>query len=193
MTDGTTKAAPELPAWVDAFAQSRAGIMVLSVMESSVLPIPLEAILIPLMVSRPRRAMPLALWALIGCVLGSALLYGAGHLFADPIVLPVVDALGQQEAFAEVQDELQSDSLFWTAFLLSVSPAPIQLASLGAGVIGGAPLIFLAAIAASRGLRYFGMALLAVVLGPRLEALHLPVWAVLVASFVTVLLIVLAI
>lgn len=144
---------------------------VLSFLESTVLPVPIEALAVPLMVGHPARAMALAgiLW--IGCILGATCFYLAGFTLADPIVRPVLDALGLLPAFETMTADLTRSGLFWTVFLVSVTPAPLQLATLGAGAVAGNPLVFLAAVALSRAIRYFGLALLAGLVGRRIERL----------------------
>lgn len=99
--------------------------------------------------------------------------YFIGLWLLDPVVAPVLGLLGLADDFAQMAGTLDKDSLFWTVFLVSFSPAPKQLATLGAGAAQGNFLIFIAAIGASRGLRYFGLALLAQFLGARLIHLHL--------------------
>ncbi len=57
---------------------------------------------------------------------------------------------------------------------MSFSPVPMQLATLGAGTVVGNPLAFVGAITLSRGLRYFGLALLAQLVGARIARLKIP-------------------
>lgn len=175
MTDSTSTSSASVPDWITRLAESRVGLAVLSAAESTVLPIPLEAVLIPLMVGRPSHALRIGLWALLGCLVGSFLLYGAG-LLAQPLVDPVLQWLGLTEAFEEMQTRLTGGNLFVTVVIIAVSPAPVQLASLGAGVVGANPLVFLAGVGVSRALRYLGLGLLAKWLGPRLQEIDLPWW-----------------
>ncbi|TDL90836.1 YqaA family protein [Meridianimarinicoccus aquatilis] len=172
------------PDWVTRLAHSRIGIIVLSALESTVLPVPLEAILIPVMVARPTRALQIGLAALIGCVLGGLVFYSLGALLADPVVKPALEWFGATQDFIDITDRLQDGSLFLAVFVIAISPAPMQLATLGAGVVGASPLIFVAALIASRGIRYLGLSLLAKTFGPRLNGMSLPPWAVAVSIVV---------
>ena len=173
--------AARLPDWMHRLGDGRAGITVLSALEATVLPIPLEAVLVPVMVARPGRAIGLALWALAGCLAGSAALYLAGWLLADPLVWPALDALGLTARFEEVADRLTGGNLFVTVLLLSVSPFPIQLAALGSGMLDQSLLVLLAGVTVARGGRYLGLGILARLIGPRLHGLRVPrwIWAVL--------------
>lgn len=175
MTDDTDhhEAHEDLPGWVGRLAEGRVGIAVLSGLESTVVPIPLEAILIPLMVSHPRRAWSIALAAWLGCLIGATLFYFVGLWLYDPVVAPVLEALGLASSFEDVRARLDGGAGFFMAVLLiSVSPAPMQLATLGAGAVGGPLPLFVAAVGLSRGGRYFGLALLARWLGERLERMQ---------------------
>lgn len=164
-----------MPDWITRFAENRLGLATLSAMESTVLPIPLEAVLVPLMVGRPGHALRIGLWALLGCLIGSLALYGAG-LLAQPLVDPVLQWLSLTQAFEDMQSRLTGGNLFVTVLIIAISPAPIQLASLGAGVVGANPLVFLAAVGVSRAVRYLGLGLLAKWLGPRLQEINVPWW-----------------
>jgi membrane protein YqaA with SNARE-associated domain len=182
MTDRTNRDdAPDAPGtddapqgWLDRLARHRTGLAAISFAESTVVPIPLETIVVPLMVGHPRRALSIALSIWSGCLVGAALFYALGLTLVDPVVMPVLEWLGLAEDFRQMTERLGTEGLFWTVFLVSFSPAPMQLATLGAGAAQGNLAVFLAAIALSRGLRYFGLAILAQVVGERIAHLNLP-------------------
>lgn len=161
-------------AWTERLARHRTGLAALSFAESTVVPIPLETVVAPLMAGHHRHSTSIAVSIWIGCLVGASLFYGVGLWLFDPVVRPVLDALGLMGDFNDMAADLEGETFFWTVFLVSFSPAPMQLATLGAGSVGGSFTVFLAAIAASRGIRYFGLALLAHLLGPRIERLNLP-------------------
>jgi membrane protein YqaA with SNARE-associated domain len=160
--------------WTGRLARHRSGLAALSFAESTVVPIPLETVVAPLMVGHHRHAATIALSIWLGCLAGAALFYGVGLWLFDPLVRPVLDRLDLTGDFETLTTELDGGGLFWTVFLVSFSPAPMQLATLGAGAVEGGFAPFLAAIAASRGIRYFGLALLARILGPRVAELEIP-------------------
>ncbi|WP_108260234.1 YqaA family protein [Mangrovicoccus ximenensis] len=166
----------KLSPWMIRMAEGRTGITVLSAMEATFLPIPLEAVLVPLMIARPRNALALGFWSLVGCLIGTAILYVMGLLLADPVVLPLLDWLGLSAQFGTVQDRLGGGQLFVTVLILSVSPFPIQLASVGSGMLGSSFAILMAAVTVARGGRYMGLGVLAHFLGPRLRGLRIPRW-----------------
>ena len=129
-----------------------------SFLESTVLPIPLELLVAPLMAGRKARAFLIAAWMLLGCVVGAMLFYGLGLMLFEPVVKPALDALGLNQGAEDMRKRIGEDGVFWTVFVISVTPFPLQLATLGAGVAKANFLVFLAAIVLSRGIRYFGLA-----------------------------------
>jgi len=160
--------------WTARLARHRTGLAALSFAESTVVPIPLETIVAPLMVGRHRQSVTIATAIWIGCLIGASLFYFIGLWLSDPVVRPVLEFLGLLDGFEELSKELEGSGLFWTVFLVSFSPAPMQFATLGAGATQGNFFIFLAAIAASRGLRYFGLAILARIFGPKIAEFNIP-------------------
>ncbi|NND41015.1 MAG: DedA family protein [Silicimonas sp.] len=164
----------DAPDWMERLANHRAGLAALSFGESTVVPIPLEALVVPLMVGHPKRALVIAVWIWLGCLVGASLFYFVGLWLADPVVLPAIEWLGLNDDFEEMQDRLSGDSLFWVVFTVSLLPAPMQLATLGTGAVDGNFLVFISAIALSRGIRYFGLAILAQLIGERIANMNLP-------------------
>ncbi|QFU09331.1 SNARE associated Golgi protein [Rhodobacteraceae bacterium THAF1] len=174
MTQATDTEPETQASWTERLARHRTGLAALSFAESTVLPIPLETIIAPLMIGHPKRSITIAVSIWLGCLFGASLFYLLGLWLRDPVVLPIIEWLSFGPEFEDLQGELDGDGLFWTVFLVSFSPAPMQLATLGAGAVGGNFLMFFAAIAVSRGVRYFGLALLAQLLGERIEKLNIP-------------------
>jgi membrane protein YqaA with SNARE-associated domain len=160
--------------WTTRLARHRSGLAALSFAESTVVPIPLETIVAPLMVGHHRHSITIATAIWLGCLVGASLFYLVGFWLSEPVVQPVLDWLGLREDFESMTRDLDEGGLFWTVFVVSLSPAPMQLSTLGAGTVQGNFLVFLGAIAASRGLRYFGLAVLAMIFGPRIAEFHVP-------------------
>lgn len=170
MTDTQTNTSRD---WLDRLSRHRTGLATLSFAESTIVPIPLETVVAPLMVGHPRRALTIAAAIWIGCLIGATVFYIIGFWAVDPIVRPALQTLGLIDDFDNMADKLGREGLFWTVFLVSFSPAPMQLATLGAGAAQGNFLSFIAAIALSRGLRYFGLAVFAQFIGERIARLRI--------------------
>jgi membrane protein YqaA with SNARE-associated domain len=169
--------------WTGRLARHRSGLAALSFAESTVVPIPLETIVAPLMIGHHRHATTIAFAIWAGCLVGASLFYSVGLWLAEPVVFPALEWLGLLGDFEDLAADLDTEGLFWAVFLVSFSPAPMQLATLGAGTVGGNFAIFLAAIAASRGIRYFGLALLANLFGPKIAEFGIPKTRIVLAVF----------
>jgi membrane protein YqaA with SNARE-associated domain len=133
--------------------------------EAIALPIALEFVLIPHMLANPGQIWRIARWALLGCLAGAAVGYGLGWLFYESLGLWAVETFGWQEAYQTAKTWIESYG-FWAIVAIGLTPVPFQTAMLLAGA-GGYPFLpFMAAAALSRGVRYFGLALLVRHAGP---------------------------
>lgn len=139
-------------------ATDRRTLTLVSFLESTFVPIPLEIVIAPLMVRRSVNAFIIAFWILVGCVAGALFFYGLGALLYDPVVKPALAYIGQAEATRDIKAEIGNQGVFWTVFVISVTPAPLQAATLGAGIAQANIATFVLAVLLSRGLRYFGLA-----------------------------------
>lgn len=160
------------PHWAERLAHSRLGMGVLSFGESTVVPIPLETLMVPLMVAYPARAWVLALVALIGALAGASVMYFAGAFAYEGLR----SALGGVIDFAPAEDfiaKLEGSAAFWSIFLVAVGPLPLQMATLGAGAAQVNFAVYISAIGLSRGIRYFGLALICRLVGERIAHLNL--------------------
>ena len=141
---------------------------VASFLESTVLPIPLEAVLVPLMQRRRDVLWWLAGAALVGCVVGAAVGYGIGAGLMASVGGPVVEALGWGEAFGRAEAAMATHG-FLFVLTVSLAPVPFQVAMLAAGATGFSFGWFMLATVLSRAVRYFGLAFLVWWLGDRAE------------------------
>ena len=142
---------------------------VASFLESIIVPIPLEAILVPLMQARRERLWWLAVVALVGCILGAVVGYYVGYGLMNTAGEWVVQQLGAQDQMEQAR-EAMSENGFWFIMSVSVIPVPFQIAMLAAGATGYPIGLYLLATLISRGVRYFGLAALVWWLGDRAEA-----------------------
>jgi len=146
------------------------GVALASFLESTVIPIPLEAILVPLMQARRDRLWRIALMATLGCALGALLGYAIGYALFDLVGDWLVGALSSPEQFEEVRQQMSQEG-FWFVMTLGIAPIPFQLAMLAAGATGYSLLLFLLATFIARSIRYFGLAVAVFWAGDRAEEL----------------------
>lgn len=144
------------------------GIFVASFLESILVPIPLEAILIPLMQIHRDKIWKLATSALAGCLLGACVGYSVGYFIFDLVGDHLVSLFSSQEQYQSVKATM-SEQGFWFVFSVGVVPIPFQIAMLAAGATQYSIFGFLLASALSRSIRYYGLAVLVYFLGPQAE------------------------
>lgn len=140
------------------------GIGVISALESMLLPVALEILVIPIMAAYRRRALAMAAAMVLGSLAGAVICYYCGLLLFDQLAEPLLRRAGWMADFERFSRELESAG-FWPIFLVSLSPVPMQVATIGAGAAEVPMHVFVAAILLSRGIRYFAVAGLAILVG----------------------------
>lgn len=141
-----------------------------SFLESIIVPIPLEAILIPLMQARRQNIFAISFVALLGCMAGASVGYAVGYFAFDAVGMQLVSLVSTPEQYESVQQRMQDDG-FWFVFSVGVIPIPFQIAMLAAGATQYSFLLFIIASALSRSLRYYGLALVVWYFGNRAQAI----------------------
>ncbi|GAB55339.1 DedA family protein BAL199 [Glaciecola punicea ACAM 611] len=146
------------------------GIFTASFLESTIVPIPLEAILVPLMQKRREKLWIIATVTTLGCMLGALLGYAVGYYLFDIARDFIMDYITSEEQF-EIFQGTMKDQGFWLIFSTGITPVPLQLAMLAAGVSQYSLILYMIAVTSSRIIRYFGLALLVYYFGDKTEAL----------------------
>lgn len=130
-----------------------------SFLETLVVPIPIEVLLVPWMLMQPHRLWRLAGVALAGCLAAALVGYGIGALLFDSLGRAALVAYGQLDAYQRFSDYFAVYG-FWAILAVGVLPIPFQAAMLAAGVAGYPLPLFFGAALLARGVRYFGLAAL---------------------------------
>jgi len=146
------------------------GITLASFLESTIVPVPLEAILIPLMQARREKLWSIALMASLGCVIGALFGYALGYYLFDLTGDWIINTFSDPEQFEQVSAKMEQQG-FWFVLTLGIAPIPFQIAMLAAGATKYSLLLFLLATVIARSIRYFGLALAVYVAGDKAEAL----------------------
>lgn len=136
-----------------------------SFLESTVLPVPIEILLIPYMAAERRRALTIAGIALAGCLLGAFAGYAVGYFLFETLGQRIVEWGGWQDSL-EAFRRLFAAQGFWAILALGILPIPFQVAMLVAGAAGYPLIWFAVAAGIARGLRYYGLAWLVKAFGP---------------------------
>ncbi|TYK65840.1 YqaA family protein [Colwellia echini] len=153
------------------FIESRymlSSITTASFLESTIVPIPLEAILIPLMQARRDKIWLIALMATLGCILGALFGYALGYYLFDVVGDWIINTLSSPEQFSTIEHKMQEQG-FWFVITLGIIPIPFQIAMLAAGATKFSLTLFLIASAISRAIRYFGLAIVVYYAGNQAE------------------------
>lgn len=137
-----------------------------SFLESTVVPIPLEVVLIPYMLANRHRVWLIATLTTAGCLLGALVGYGIGFFLFESLGRWIIETMNYQTAFNTFQNYFQEHG-FWAIVAVGVTPIPFQVAMLLAGTASYPIFLFLLASGIARGIRYYGLALLVVLVGER--------------------------
>ncbi|WP_417656606.1 YqaA family protein [Pseudidiomarina aestuarii] len=146
-------------------------IFTLSLLESIIVPIPLELILIPLLLSQQHRLWAISTATLAGCLVGATIGYFVGFWFFDDVGQWLLQILGYEDAFASFSERFQEQG-FGLLLLVGITPIPFQVGMLSAGSTGYPYGLFITAAIIARGIRYYGLALLVYWFGDKM----LDVW-----------------
>jgi membrane protein YqaA with SNARE-associated domain len=168
-----------------------AGIGIASFLESTIVPIPLEALLVPLMQSRREKLWLIASVTTLGCLLGALLGYAIGFFVFEQMQDLIVKYIASQAQIAEFQAIIESNG-FWFVFSTGVTPLPLQVATLAAGLSQYSLILFMLAVTSSRIIRYFSLAILVYYFGDKTEKLVRQYKWQTVALGITLVLIILA-
>ncbi|GHF94794.1 YqaA family protein [Thalassotalea marina] len=144
------------------------GVTVASFLESTIVPIPLEAVLVPMMQARRDKLWLIALMATLGCMLGALVGYALGYYLFDAVGDWMITTFFSQEQFDTVKQQMQ-DQGFWFVLTLGIVPIPFQIAMLAAGATQYSILMFILATAIARSIRYFGLAVVVYYAGNKAE------------------------
>jgi membrane protein YqaA with SNARE-associated domain len=136
--------------------------------ESSIFPIPPDAMLVPMILARPERAWRIALICTVASVIGGFFGYAIGYFLFQAVGQPIVDFYGYQEGFAKFQAEFQHYGL-WIILIKGLTPIPYKIVTIASGVAHFDLLVFGLASAATRGARFFMVAALLKVFGPAIR------------------------
>ena len=158
------------------------GIGVASFLESTVVPIPLEALLVPLMQKRREKLWLIATVTTLGCMAGALLGYAIGYFLFDIFRDFIMQYITTEQKFANFQDTMASQG-FWFVFSTGITPIPLQVAMLTAGLSKYSLGLYMVAVTSSRIIRYFGLAVLVYYFGDKTEKLvHKYKWQAIVAG-----------
>ena len=135
--------------------------------QSSVVPGPAEAVLIPLGLADPPKAWRLAAWTFGGTLLGGLIAFAIGF-YAFDVVRPMFGIIGIGEAELERLRTLAGSHGPLLVLVSAMTPISTKVVSIAAGAFGLPIEAFVATLAVARGARLFAVATILRYAGARL-------------------------
>jgi membrane protein YqaA with SNARE-associated domain len=138
--------------------------------ESSFFPIPPDAILVPMSLARPNRALLYALICTIGSVAGGILGYAIGALLFQTIGQWLIHLYG----YGARVDEIKALYAQWgwaVILIKGVTPIPYKIVTITSGLLAYSLPLFILLSLVTRGARFFVVAALLHQFGDRLRGL----------------------
>ncbi|MGE9270024.1 MAG: YqaA family protein [Verrucomicrobiales bacterium] len=132
---------------------------VASFLEATVVPIPLETLLIPYFHKHRDSLWRTAAVVTLACLIGASVFYLIGKVALDSWGQSIIETFSDVASFDRMKDTLNEHG-FLLILLAGISPVPFQIAMLGAGAVDYPFANFLLAATIARGIRYFGLAYL---------------------------------
>lgn len=132
---------------------------VVSFLESSIFPIPPDAMIVPMVLAQPRRAWRIALVATAASVLGGLAGYAIGYFLFETLGEWIIQVYGLGDKFAEFQHTWNEWGV-WIILIKGLTPIPYKLVTIASGLAGFNLGIFILASILTRGARFFLVAAL---------------------------------
>lgn len=136
--------------------------------ESSFFPIPPDVLLMALAFSIPRKSFKYAAICSAGSVLGGCFGYFIGYQFFEFVGLPILNFYGIMDKFSFVKEKYNANA-FAAISVAGFTPIPYKLFTIAAGVCKINPWIFILASSVSRSGRFFIVAGLVYLFGPKIK------------------------
>lgn len=130
---------------------------IVSFIESSFFPIPPDIMLIPMVVSQPKKAWKIAEIATFASVIGGYFGYAIGYYGYDVIAKPLLSFYGYLEQFENFK-QYYNEYGAWIVFAAGITPFPYKVITIASGVVAMNLVTFGVASVVARGLRFFMVA-----------------------------------
>ncbi|MFO1037163.1 MAG: YqaA family protein [Geminicoccaceae bacterium] len=146
--------------WMMALAagpNAERALAVVAFLESSIFPIPPDAMVVPMVLAKPQAAWRIATIATVASVVGGLAGYAIGHFLYATLGQWIIGVYGlgtKFEQFAATWNEWG----VWIILIKGLTPIPYKLVTIASGVAGFPLLPFVLASIVTRGARFFLLA-----------------------------------
>ena len=154
-------ASPRAPWWLGG----------LSFIEGIFFPLPCEALLLPMCLAKPKRALFFAAIVTLTSVAGGLVGWFLGFWAYESLALPLINALDATERFDEARALYRTWGA-WFVFMGGFTPFPYKIIALSSGAAGMSLVTFAVFSLLSRGLRFY------------IEAILLRIWGEPIRHFI---------
>ncbi|MCR9254549.1 MAG: DedA family protein [Alphaproteobacteria bacterium] len=125
-----------------------------SFLESVIFPIPVEAMMVPMVLAHPARAWRIALVATVTSILGAVVGYYIGYALFETIGTQIVALYGYAEQMADFRQSYEEYGALIVA-IGAFTPIPFKVVTVTSGLVEMNLLTFVLAGFFARGIRYF--------------------------------------
>ncbi|MGQ7793823.1 YqaA family protein [Faunimonas sp. B44] len=154
--------------WTMRLAESRnasTALGTVSFIESSVFPIPPDALLVPMVLANRARAWRYAFVCTVTSVLGGLAGYLIGALLFELVAQPILALYGYADRFQQFADAYNRWGA-WAVLFAGVTPFPFKVITIASGATQLSLPIFIVASLVARGIRFYAVAGLLYLYGP---------------------------
>ena len=130
---------------------------VIAFFESSVFPIPVDAMLIPMVVANREKVWIAATVCTIFSVIGGLFGYAIGLFFFEAIGEPILNLYGYLDKFSDFSEQYNEQGAI-IVLIGGLTPVPYKVITIASGVTKLDLAIFTAASVFARGVRFFAVA-----------------------------------
>ncbi len=158
---------------VEAMSSSRyalALLLLISVIDGSVFPIPPFALMVPMVLAQPKRWWSLAVMGTVASLFGGVIGYELGRLIqAGAASFFSIDLNARVDRFGihSTVGQLLGDNFWVLSLLCSVLPTPFKVVAIGSGMVSVPLPRFLLAAVIGRTIRFFAAGAAMAFLGPK--------------------------
>ena len=178
-----------LYSWVLHWAETPYGswaLFLLALSESSFFPVPPDVLLIALAVSIPKKSFKYALICTAGSLIGGCLGYLIGWQFMITVGEKIIQFYGLTHKMQYIKDlYMQYDA--WAIGIAGFTPIPYKVFTISAGAFDINFTVFVITSAISRAARFFLVAWLIYLFGPKIKTLIDKYFNILAITFVVLL------